>query len=88
MEMHKILVVQATEVRIEMAEPFGVTGFADIFDNVVRSMYALAANREVRSMSTKSIKETLRPNVIGSKRPCTPTVCAFFHHSPSSPPLM
>jgi hypothetical protein len=55
MEMNKILVVQATEVGIERAEPFGVTGFADIFDNIIRSMYLLAANREVRSMSTKPI---------------------------------
>ena len=55
MEMNKILVVQATEVRIEWAEPFNVTGFTDIFDNVVRSVYALAANREVRSMSAKPI---------------------------------
>jgi hypothetical protein len=55
MEMHKILVVQATEVRIERAEPFGVTGFADIFDNIIRSMYLLAANREVSRMSAKPI---------------------------------
>ena len=55
MEMHKILVVQATEVRIERAESFGVTGFADIFDNIIRSMYLLAANREVRPMSAKPI---------------------------------
>jgi hypothetical protein len=55
MEMHKILVVQATEVRIERAEPFGVTGVADIFDNIIRSMYLLAANREVGRMSAKPI---------------------------------
>ena len=55
MEMKKILVVQTTEVRIEWAEPFSITGFADIFDNIVRSMYAVAANREVRRMSTKPI---------------------------------
>jgi len=55
MEMKKILVVQATEVRIEWAEPFSVTGFADIYDNIVRSMYALAPNREMCSMSAKPI---------------------------------
>ena len=55
MEMNKILVVQATEVRIKWAEPFGVTGFADIFDNIIRSMYLLASDREVRRMSAKPI---------------------------------
>jgi hypothetical protein len=55
MEMNKILVVQATEVRIEWAESFGVTGFADIFDNIIRSMHLLTTNREVRSMSAKPI---------------------------------
>lgn len=55
MKMNKILVVQATEVGIEWAEPFRVTGFADIFDNIIRPMYLLATHREVRSMSAKPI---------------------------------
>lgn len=55
MEMREILVIQATEVRVEWAEPFGIAGLTDIFDNIIAAMYLLATDREVRSMSTKPI---------------------------------
>ena len=85
MEMREILVIQATEVRVEWAEPFRIAGLTDIFDNIIAAMYLLATDREVRSMPPKSIEETTRPNVIGSERPSAPTICTFFGHSPSNP---